>query len=208
MPSALRYCLRIDHHYDETLQYVESHGMSGWAVREVSGDNEHWHWYLETDVFKNANAFRQSLTRKVPALKGNGSYSLKECDENYERYWQYMAKGDSNGSGVVPAWRHGLLWTDEKLEELHEAYWAENSQVAKKRKLGPIRDVVLEKAKAAGLTWEQPYAIQKIYIKELIARHKPINVFSVRAACNLIACLLAPNVDDAVDRLVDNGALL
>lgn len=206
--SAIKLSLRIDKCFSEVLEYVEEKGMSGWCVREVAGDeNEHWHWYLEGDGFKNLQAFRVSLTRRIPELKGNGAYSVKECDENVERYWQYMAKGDGDGEGVTPAWRHGLLWTDDKLEELHRAYWSEN-HAFKKRKLRPIDEVVLEKAKEAGVAWDRPYDLQKIYIKELFARNKPINLFSVRSHCNLIALQLAPDVSEAVDQLVDRGGLL
>lgn len=209
MPNpTLQIAMRIDKCYDEVLSFVEERGMSGWCVREVAGaDNEHWHWYLETDGFKNLQAMRVALTRKVPDLKGNGAYSIKSCDENVERYWQYMAKGEANGEGVLPCWRHGLLWTDEKLEELHAAYWSEN-QVRKRQKLRPIDEVVLEKAKEAGVAWDRPYELQKIYIKELFARLKPINMYSVRSHCNLIALQLAPDVSEAVDKLVEHGGLL
>lgn len=204
--SPLSIALRIDKCFDEVLAFVESKGMSGWSVRETAASGEHWHWYLETDTFKNIQAFRVALTRAVPELKGNAAYSAKSTDENVERYWRYMAKGDSLGDGVVPVWRHGLLWTDDRIEELHQAYWSENR--AKKQKLPPIDEVVLQKAKEAGAAWDNPHALQKIYIKELFARQKPVNLFSVRSHCNLIALQLAPDVDTAVEKLVENGGLL
>lgn len=205
--APLSIALRTDKSFSDVVSFVEEKGMSGWCVREVAGaDNEHWHWYLETDAYKNIKAFRVALTRAVEDLKGNGAYSAKECDELVERYWQYMAKGDGHGQGVTAVWRHGLLWTDEKLEELHEAYWEENR--AKKPKLRHIDEVVLEKAKEGGLKWNEPYKLQKIYIKELFVRNKPINTFSVRSHCNLLALQLAPDVDEAIDKLVENGGLL
>lgn len=205
--APLSIALRTDKCFSETLSFLEEKGCSGWCVKEtVEGENEHWHWYLETDAYKNIRAFRVALTRGVEELKGNGAYSAKETDEFVERYWQYMAKGEGNGVGCQVVWRHGLLWTDDRIEELHQAYWAENR--AKRQKLPPIEDVVLEKAKAAGLSYDDIGELLKIYIKELFVRDKPINLFSARSRVNLISLKLAPDVDSAVSKLVDNGRLL
>lgn len=204
--APLKIALRIDHHFDETREFVEEKGASGWCVREEADSGEHWHWYLETDQFTNIRAFRMALTRGVPGLKGNQSYSAKETDEFVERYWQYMAKGDGEGENCQVVWRHGLLWTDEKLEELHRAYWEENRK--KRPRMAPIDEVVLEKAKAAHLSYKDVPDVLKIYIKELFVRDKPINLFSARSRVNLICLKLAPDVDEAVNRLVDNGGLL
>lgn len=205
--APLTIALRTDKCYDETLAFLEGKNVSGWCVREeVDGENEHWHWYIETDAFRNIQAFRVALTRAVPDLKGNAAYSAKETDEHVERYWRYMAKGSAHGEGCQAVWRHGLLWTDEKLEELHQAYWDENR--SKRQKLPPIDEVVLEKAKEAGVSYDDLMALMKIYIKELFVRDKPINLFSVRSRVNLIALKLAPDVDTAVDKLVNDGRIL
>lgn len=206
---ALKLSVRIDKCFDDVVSFVENKGASGWCVRETGDDgtNEHWHWYIEVTGFKNVQAFRVALTRAVPDLKGNGSYSVKECDDQVERYWQYMAKGEADGEGVIPVWRHGLLWTDEYIDELHAKYWAEN-HVFKKQKLRHIDEVVLEKAMEAKVAWDVPYELQKIYIKELFLRNKPINLFSVRSHCNLLALKLAPDVDSAIEKLIEGGRLL
>lgn len=205
--APLKIALRIDTCFDEVVSYVEEKGFSGWCVREsVEGENQHWHWYLEGDAFKNIRAFRVALTRKVEGLKGNGSYSAKETDEFVERYWRYMAKGPGDGQNCDVVWRQGLLWTPERIEELHVGYWEENR--VKRPKLGPIDDVVLEKAKEAGLEYDDVLGLQKIYIKELFVRNKPINLFSVRSHVNLLALKLAPNVDEAVNRMVENARLI
>lgn len=206
--APLKIALRIDVAFTETLAYLEEKGVSGWCVREnVNGENEHWHWYIESDAWTNIKAFRVALTRAVPELKGNGSYSAKETDETVDRYWAYMAKGDSEGAGIIAVWRHGLLWTDDYLEELHQRYWTEN-HVFKKQKLRHVDEVVLERCMEKKLEYDNVLEISKVYIKELFSRNKPINLFSVRSHCNLISLKLAPDVDTAVDKLVNDGRFL
>ena len=111
----LQLALRTDSEFDAVKAVIVASDYSGFAVREVAGDNEHWHWYLEGDKYKTIRSFRTILLRKVPALVGNAGYSLKACDEKYENYWKYMCKGDSEGHGPNIAWSHGLLFSLNRL---------------------------------------------------------------------------------------------
>lgn len=200
----LRLAVRTDGQLAKVKEYIASKGYSGFGVKEIAGTNEHYHWYLQTDVsrVKNVQAFRVDITRKIPELKGNGSYSAKECGEDYERYWQYMCKGAADGAGVDVVWRHGLVFTDEKLEELHQAYWSENNaRAAKKQKLPAIVDTVVEKLKADGTAWRDREAITRVYIRALYDREKPINIFSVKSAVNLVQIKLAPVAEEAIEYL-------
>lgn len=204
MAPTLRLALRTDKLFDSVKELIVSKGMSGFAVSENdNGANPHHHWYLETDVYKNVQAFRVAITKKIPDLKGNGSYSVKECDDDYERYWQYMCKGAGSGQGPELVWRHGLVFTDSKVEELHNAYWDEN-RAKKKVKVEPILDVVYEKLKADGTAWRDREDVAKAYIRELYNRNKPINIYGVKSAVNLLQVKLAPVADDAIKYLAES----
>lgn len=201
---AYKYALRTDKCFDSVRDFIVSKNMGGWAVREsVDGGNEHFHWYLETDM--KAPAFRVALTRAVPDLRGNAGYSLSVI-KDVDKYLRYMAKGESDGAGPNRAWSHGLLWTDEKLEELHTEYWAENRRL-KKRKVGTVTDAVVDKCKADAVRWDDRRRITEIYIRELISRDKAINTFALKAAVNLIQVKLCPN-DDALHELVDRASIV
>lgn len=179
-------------------EFITNKGASGFAVAEKAGDdNAHHHWYLEMQGFKNVQTFRVALTKKIPGLKGNGAYSVKECDDDYERYWQYMCKGAGSGTGADVVWRHGLVFTDEKLEALHAAYWSENRD-RKRVKMEPVLDVVFQKLKEDGTAWSDREAVAQAYIRELYARNKPINIYSVKSAVNLLQIKLAPVADEAI----------
>lgn len=199
MASPLLVALRTDHCNAELKDWFNEKEASGFAVKEGT-DNPHVHWYLELMGYKNVQSFRVQLTKKFPALKGNAGYSAKPTDDTVERYWQYMCKGDAQGTGVEVFWRQGLLWTDERIEELHTAYWEENG-ASKRQKLAPIFEVVFDKLRAAGTRWSDREAIAHAYIKELVARGKGINIFAVKSSVNLIAVKLAPLEDDAIASL-------
>lgn len=202
--ALLRLAVRTDNSYDEVKEFITTKQASGFAVYEKAGDNnEHHHWYLEVNGYKNVQTFRVALTKKIPGLKGNGSYSVKECDDDYERYWQYMCKGAGSGTGPQVVWRHGLIFTDEKLEELHQAYWNEN-RMKKRAKVEPIMDVVYDQLKADGTAWRDREAIAHAYIRELYKRNKPINLYSVKSACNLLQVRLAPVADEAIKFLAES----
>jgi len=190
--------VRTDGEFVNMRKWLDNLDASGWCVREyVEGeDNEHWHWYIETKL--KAASFRVELKRKAPGLKGNGSYSVAEVRDE-QKYLQYMAKGPSKEIMCEVDWTKGLRWTDEKIIELHDAYWEVNAKI-KKRKAGSIADHVIDICKEQRVEWSDRRTIAKEYIKELVAQSKPINLFSMKANVNLIQVKLCPN-DDAIDEL-------
>lgn len=196
--SVYRFALRTDGHFEKVKSFVESKGFSGYAVREVADDNEHWHWFLEGNV--KPNSFRVLLKRSVPEFVGNGSYSVKQCDADVERYHRYCLKGEGSGAGYEVVWRNGLLWTDERFEELHRGYWEEHDKAKKQRERGSIVDVVLEECRRTAVKYDNRNKIAELYIRECVRRKKAINKFLVKSQCLLITTLLCPD-DTAIVNL-------
>lgn len=191
--------LRTDLHLEKVKAWCTKEGHGGFAVREVAGEeNEHWHWLIETD--KNLVAVRRSFQRAIPELKGNGAYSLVEV-RDLEKYERYLCKGSSESEMPEVAWRHSILYTDEKIEELHDLYWSENRRL-KKRKVGSMIDWVVDEAKAKGINWDDRSKLAELYIRELGERGKPINLFSVRSNLNTVQVALCPD-DKAIEALVN-----
>lgn len=186
-----RYALRIDSNFSEVRDLVVAKSFTVFAVREVADQNEHWHFYLEGSI--KLNSFRASLKRAVPALVGNGRYSVKQCDADVEKYFRYCLKGEGNGAGYEIAWRTGLLWTDDRFEELHQAYWDENEKLKKKLRSGPIVDSVVDECKRTAVDWNDRVKISELYIRELVRRKKPINKFVIKSQCLLVSSLLCPD---------------
>lgn len=203
MSHFFEYAIRTDKEFSLVKPFIESlPEVSGFAVREISGDNEHWHWYVRTT--KKAQPLRVLLVKKVPALRGNAGYSVAEC-RDVDKYHRYMCKGEAPEVPAEIAWTLGPQWTQDKFDELHEAYWAENQRI-KKRKVGSVQDHVIDEAKRNCTAWDDRRALTKMYIKELVARSKPINVYAVKSAVRVIQCILCPN-EDAIEEVV-NAALV
>jgi len=189
-----KLAVRIDKEFESFKKFLDEKNVAGWGVREVVlGENEHWHFYVET-LIKPAS-FRVLLKRAVPGMCGNGAYSVQDV-KDVDKYLRYIAKGESDGVMPEIAWKGGLLWTDEKIEELHDDYWQENKRL-KKRRVESVIDTVLDQCKADAIAWDDRTAIAELYIKELVARHKPINIYSVKSSVNLIQVKLCPN-DSAI----------
>lgn len=179
--------LRTDTYFEKVKAWVEKEGFGGFAVREVAGDNEHWHWILHVGS-KSIKQVRNSLMRNVKELSGNGAYSLTECRDK-DKYERYMCKGDAEGTGVSLAWRNGLEYSDEKLEELHAAYYTENKKL-KRKATGTMIDYVVDECKRKSIGWRKRDEMAKIYIKEQTARGKPLNLFAARATLNTVQVVL------------------
>lgn len=189
--------LRTDKEFEKVKNWVIGKGFPGFCVREVAnGENEHWHWLLET-TYKNDRTFRQRFTTDIPELKGNAAYSASEV-KDLEKYERYMCKGDDDGALPEVAWKMSVKYTDEKIEELHAQYWEENRKL-KKRKAGSMIDCIVDQCKAERIEWERRDKIGELYIREIVRRGKPLNMFAVKASVNTIQILLCPD-DKAVER--------
>lgn len=192
------YAVRTDKEFEKVKKYIEDLAhTTGWAVREVAGDNEHWHWYVRTP--RKIQSFRVNLTKAVPEIRGNGGYSCADCRDT-EKYWRYMAKGEPDIDPEV-VWKIGQDWTDERIHQLHIDYWTENAKI-KKRRVGSVQDHVIDVCKRDGVAWDDVRQISKEYVKELLARSKPINTFAVKSAVRLIQCVICPN-EEAVEQVVN-----
>lgn len=185
---AFTYAARTDKEFIKCRDFFASK-CSGFAVREVSGDNEHWHWFLRSDT--RIQSLRVQLTRAVPEIGGNRGYSLKACDDD-TRYMQYICKGD--GPQMMPeiAWRHGIDLTDEKFEELHQAYWAENRENRRQRRM-TVTEKVIEAAKAQNVAWDDVRQLSRLYLMELREQKKAVNLFACKAAIRGIQLQLCPD---------------
>lgn len=190
--------MRIDDK-DGALQAVKSYlscsKIGGFGVCEVEPDNTHYHFLLEGfEDKKDVQAFRVGLTRKCTMLKGNGSYSISIV-KDLDKYERYIAKGGCQAEAPQIVWRQSLKYTDDKLAELHEAYWMENRKL-KKRQCGSMVDYVVDEAKRRCVSWSDRTALNMIYIDEMEQRSKPLNIFAGKAVINMVQIKLCPN-DDA-----------
>lgn len=207
---SLLVALRTDVEFEQVKAFVDHKAYGGFCVREVVDNNEHWHWLLDVPSSGRAGersaavrlqAFRVALTRAVPGLKGNAAYSATEV-KDVEKYERYMCKGESDGVGPQVCWRNSLKYLDDKLDELHVAYW-ETNRTLKKRTAGSMVDFVVEEAKRLCVDWKDRRRLGKIYAKEVCARRKPLNIFAAKSCVNAVQCLLCPD-DEAFDMI---GAL-
>lgn len=189
MPRIL-VALRTDKAFTGVKAFLDSKAAGGFAVREVAGENEHWHWLVETE-YKNIQTFRVNLVRAVPELKGNASYSATEV-KDLEKYERYMAKGASEGEMPEVAWRNSIVYTDDRIGELHEQYWTENRRL-RKRKAGTAMDATVDICKDESVDWKDRAKISEIYLRQLVQRNRPVNTFAARAAVNTIQVQLCPD---------------
>lgn len=187
------FALRIDHSLPEVKAFLDAKNIGGFGVREIAGTNEHWHFLLETSL--TIKQLRPQLLRAVPALTGNGAYSLTEC-RDVDKYERYMVKGESEGAGFEMIWRNSLKYTDDKLEELHASYWQANRQM-RKRTAGSVVDHVVDECKRQNIQWNERSKIAEVYIRRQVAHSKPFSKFAAAAVVNVVECLLCPD-DQAV----------
>lgn len=168
------------------------------AVRETLPDNDHIHVYLQTS--KNAQALRKSFITKFPDLKGNEGYSLKACNTTPEEYVKYCCKGAAHGQAPVVVCRQSLVYTPDRIAELHEAYWATNLEIqaAKRRRLltrATVVEQVEAECKRTAVRASDREAIAKVYISLYVGLKKPISIFHAKSVLNTVSCLLEGGVD-------------
>lgn len=196
--TPLLIALRIDKSFQEVKEFIESKGCGGFGVREtVNGENEHWHFVIETDKYRNIQSFRVNLTKAAPQLKGNGSYSATPVEDK-DKYFRYLCKGASDGEGPEVAWRNSLLYTEDWISERHAEYWTENKRLKKKR-VGSVVDYVVDECRREGLEWKEREKIAILYVTEISKRAKPFNQFAAKSAVNAIQLQLCP--DDSAIRM-------
>lgn len=155
----MKYCLRFD---DDALT-IDSLSWKYIFVREDSGDNIHYHGYIENDL-------KISRTRKIITdnlkRRGNGAYSLKEYDEKKGcDYFQYMFKLDKEHDydSFVSFLKvyNTLDWTMEQCFEHHKNYWKTNKTLKETKE-----------------TTKRPIAFAKILVESF--KNKYLNEFEMR----------------------------
>lgn len=201
------YSLRVDHSLQEVLGLLSKNKVGGFACRECVQQqapqdgqavvNEHWHFILYTEL--DLKQLRNKLLYAVPGLKGNASYSLTLCRDE-DKYIRYLCKGESEGAGCEIVWHHGVHYSDQYFEEKHAEYWVENRKLRKRQLTGTVMDAVIDTCKQLRVQWDNREKISELYVKEVVARSKPVNLFSIKAAVNSIQCQLCPD-DQAIKQM-------
>lgn len=196
--SYTTYAVRIDliPDYDEDAIQSFFDGLpdcTGFAVYEVtnweSDENPHLHAYVRSTI--NSTNLRNKIRRVVwKSGQGNGSYSLKNCDD-LSRYAAYCSKGAGKGVHAVVIWQNGWQFTDEYFVEKHVEYWNVNATLREAAPAkGPMVTRLLMACKEAMVSSDDKHRIAIEYIDMQLRANKPINVFSARGVCNTVACLL------------------
>lgn len=182
----------------DLVRFLSADGGAYIVVAEKLEENPHFHVYLRTT--RKPNAVRVALKRAIPGLNGNGSYSVSVV-RDVQRYYQYIMKGESREEVPVVEAAHGMEHCSEDWRKvMHDAYWDENEETARRRKLLPVAEAVLAQCKEAKIRWDDIEGIGKIYIRELVRRDKAINIFSVKSNCYLIQVKLCPD-ESAIELL-------
>jgi len=170
-----------------------------------AGENPHVHAVFDSD--KKLSAVRMGFKRKFEDKVGNGSYSLKETDDDIDAYMRYMCKGNSREDMPDIKIRQGILYTDENIKDWHDKYWVNNDSIKENRlKRKAVRsgetavDAVERICKDTGVRKSDREGIAKVYIKLCRDSRKPINTFAAKAIVNTVALLL-DDTDENLEQL-------
>ena len=190
---ALR-CDYVDSDKSRLSDWLSSNATSYLVTyEEVDGENPHIHALLYSA--KKLDALRKSFKRAFEEKRGNGSYSLKVCDQNVDDYMSYICKGDGHGSMPFVVIAQGLDFDEEGVVEAHDRYWDNNAKyqrAAKERSMarGSMVDVVEKLCREQGVRSYERKKIALVYIREMKKMRKSINVFAARAIVNGVVVLL------------------
>lgn len=191
--------LRIDYRecfYDRILSIL-CLASRYFAVTETSedGGNPHIHAILYTD--KKLPAVRKAIQRLFPEERGNGFYSIKECDQDIEAYMRYMCKGSDSKSMPNILGYCGLEYNKSAIESWHEQYWVNNQSLQvnkKKRKAakeqGTITEILEKVCKEKKFKAHEREKIAHEYIRLYAEWRKPINVYAAKAVVNTVSVIL------------------
>jgi len=196
--SFSEYAIRIDlvpNYSEDDVQafFTSLPDSTGFAVFELtnweSDENPHLHAYVRSTI--NSTNLRNKIRRVVwKAGTGNGSYSLKACDD-VGRYAAYCAKGAARDVIPVVLWTCGWTFNDAYMLEKHREYWSVNATLrAEKPVKGPAVTRLLNACKEARVLSDDKTRIALEYIDMQLRDNKPINIFAARSICNTVSCLL------------------
>lgn len=186
------YAIRLDGtDYTKLKEYMDKDGGAYFIVREGGEENPHFHGLIYS--VKKLPAFRSGFVRAVlDGAHGNGAYSLTKV-KDLDKYERYMCKGESMETEPDVVATNGIQYTDEWVAGKHEEYWSVNAEIMRKRAALSVHDAALQACKDAHVVWNNRPKIAELYIRELVARGKGINIFATKSAVNLIQIELCPD---------------
>lgn len=180
--------------------YCEEDGGAYLVVHEVADSGSHYHAVLHSTA--KLEAIRIRFKRMFPNMVGNGMFSISVV-KDLAKYQRYLCKGTKDTKPeVVGAYgvNYGSIeWQDEQ----HAAYWANNDELRRVADKASVIEAVTASCISDAVSWNDRSKIAEIYIRELVRRDKPINVFSVRSSINLIQVKLCPT-EDAIKDLANH----
>jgi len=198
------YAIRLDAKDPAKLvEFLEKDGGAFYVVRELEDSNPHFHAYVHSK--RKLPAFRSAFVRAcLEGSHGNGAYSITAV-RDIPKYHRYCSKGASAAEEPSVVQYSGIEFNAEWFSERHAEYWAVNEELMAQRRSMPVWEAVLQACRTAGTAWSDKRAIALIYLRELAARDKAINIFSVRSSVALISVKLCPD-DSALEDLATSVA--
>ena len=196
MPSEhYEYAIRVDGSSSAKLiEWLEADGGSFLVVKELEDSNPHFHVVLHSS--RKLQAVRMAFRRAMPECCGNGAYSISQV-RDLDKYERYIMKGESESVLPHVVSSKGVKYTQEWIKETHERYWSQRSEQDAARREMNVQEAVLQACMEQQIAWSNREKIAEVYIRELVCRDKPINLFSVRSAICLLQVKLCPD-DSAV----------
>lgn len=203
-PEWIDIALRLDGTASEKLiEFLDKDGGSYFVVRELEDSNPHFHAVVHSK--RKLQAFRSAFVRAcVPTGGGNRAYSLTVV-RDLDKYERYLCKGASAEEEPQVVASNGLKYSPDWITETHDRYWSENQSIKEARSKMNVMEAVLLEARDRKVMWHDKKGIALMYIRELVARNKAINIFSVRSSVALIAAKLCPD-DSAIEELATSVA--
>lgn len=191
--------LRVDGTDDSVLpNFCDADGGAFLVVREFADSGSHYHAVLHSA--RDLQAVRMAFRRMFPEIRGNGSYSISAV-RDLAKYQRYLCKGASSSLAPEVVGAYGINYSCvEWQDEQHAAYWQSNDEIMRSRQRLTVIEAVAEACRADAISWNNREAIGEKYIRELVARSKPINIYSVRSSVNLVQVQLCPT-DEAIQDL-------
>lgn len=192
MPEYYQYAIRFDSSDSSKLvEWLNKDTGAYLVVKELEDSNPHFHAVLHSK--RVITAVRTSFRKTVlDGRAGNGAYSITPV-KDLDKYQRYMCKGESRDVEPHVVSSNGIEYSAEAVSEWHAAYWATNAQIVAARASMNVQEAVLQACKDANVEWRSREKIAELYIKELVARNKVINTFTVRANVNLLQVKLCPD---------------
>lgn len=179
---------------------------------EEAGENKHVHGILECGTRK-ITAIRQCFRRDFEGYSGNGSYSIKVCDDNWRAFIRYICKGLSKDVPPVIWFKQGLDYTDEAIRRAHEDFYVsqravvESAERRSRIKKENLVEEIEKECKKRCIKGYDRVEIAKIYLNMFRDARKGVNLFAAKAVVNTVSMLLDGG-DDAREGLARSIAEL